>query len=64
MSAAEVLAEFKKLPPEERKQVAETIVLEDESWIPESFRQGMADIEAGRVVDLNVALSETPPGVS
>src|SRR5438552_8781203 len=34
----------------------------DDSWIPESFKEGMADAEAGRVVDLDTALNEPYPG--
>lgn len=29
--------------------------------IPEDFKQGMRDIEAGRVVDLDTALTSPPP---
>ena len=32
--------------------------------IPESFREGMADIAAGRVVDLDEALSESAVGAA
>jgi hypothetical protein len=47
MSTVQVLEEFRALPGEERKQVAEAILMEEDSWIPESFRAGMADIAAG-----------------
>ena len=46
------------LPASERAQVAKFVVENDDSWIPESFRQGMADAEAGRTVDLESALNE------
>ncbi|PZR71981.1 MAG: hypothetical protein DLM73_14195 [Chthoniobacterales bacterium] len=62
MSAAEIIEQIKSLPPEERAQVAKFVVENDDSWIPESFKQGMADIEAGRVVDLDTALNEPYPG--
>jgi len=52
MSAAELIEQFKALPPNERAQVAKFVVENDDSWIPESLREGMADAEAGRVVDL------------
>jgi predicted transcriptional regulator len=42
--------------------VAKFIVENDDSWIPESFKQGMADAEAGRLVDLDTALNEPYPG--
>ncbi|MEO5722189.1 MAG: hypothetical protein ABIR71_12050 [Chthoniobacterales bacterium] len=60
MSAAELIAQFKSLPAGERAQVAKFVVENDDSWIPESFREGMADADAGRCVDLETALSEPP----
>ncbi|PYK91246.1 MAG: hypothetical protein DME40_07055 [Verrucomicrobia bacterium] len=48
MSAAELIEQFKALPPNERAQVAKFVVENDDSWIPESLREGMADAEAGR----------------
>jgi predicted transcriptional regulator len=61
MNAQEVIEQFKALPPQERDKVARFIVEHDDSWVPESFKQGMADIAAGRVVDMETALFETPP---
>jgi hypothetical protein len=63
MSTEQLIEEFKALPLAERQKVAEAI-FEDDSWIPESFRDGMRDLEAGRTVPMGKALSETPPGVS
>jgi hypothetical protein len=57
MSAQEVIAEFKGLPPAERAQVAKFVVENDDSWIPKSFKQGMADAEAGRFVDMENELT-------
>ena len=62
MSAAEIIKHFKKLPPNERAQVAKFVVENDDSWIPESFREGMADAEAGHFVDLDTALNKPYPG--
>ena len=62
MSATEVIEQFKALPASERAQVAKFVVENDDSWIPESFRQGMADAETGRLVDLDMALNEPYPG--
>ena len=59
MSASEVIEQFKALPAAERAQVAKFVVENDDSWIPESFKQGMADAEAGRFVDLDTALNES-----
>ena len=42
--------------------MAKFVVEHDDSWIPESFKQGMTDAEAGRLVDLDTVLSgATPP---
>jgi hypothetical protein len=62
VSADQLIAEFKSLPPDQRRQVAEAILLEDELWIPESFRQGMEDLEKGRTVPMEIALTQKPPG--
>ena len=63
MSADQLIAEYKALPIEQRQKVAE-VILADDSWVPESFRQGMKDIEEGRVVDMEAALSQKPPGAA
>ena len=61
MSAEALIEEIKALPPAERQRVIKFIVEHDDSWIPESFKQGMAEAAAGRVVDMESALRETPP---
>jgi len=58
MSASEIIEQFKALPAGERARVAKFVVENDDSWIPESFKQGMADAEAGWFVDLDTALNE------
>jgi len=55
------LEEFRALSAEERKHVAETILIEEDSWISESFRQGMEDIAADRVMEMETVLREEPP---
>ena len=62
MSAQEIIEQIRALPPTERAQVTKFVVESDDSWIPEEFKQGMADIAAGRVVDLDTALTEPYPG--
>lgn len=62
MSATEIIEQFKALPASERAQVAKFVVENDDSWIPESFKRGMADAEASRFVDLDTALNEPYPG--
>ena len=61
MSATEIIEQIKELPANERAQVAKFVVEHDDSWIPESFKQGMADAEAGRFVDMEAVLSGTKP---
>jgi hypothetical protein len=62
MSATEIIEQFKALPPSERAQVAKFVMENDDSWIPESFKEAMADVEAGRFVDMDRALNEPYPG--
>jgi hypothetical protein len=62
MSAQEIIEQIKALPANERAQVAKFVVENDDSWIPESFKQGMADAEAGRLVDLDTVLNEPYAG--
>lgn len=62
VSATELIEQFKALPAHERAQVAKFVVDNDDSWIPESFKEGMADAEAGRLVDMDTALNEPYPG--
>jgi predicted transcriptional regulator len=61
MSAAEVIEQFKALPANERAKVTKFVVENDDSWVPESFKQGMADAEAGLFVDLETILSGAKP---
>ncbi|MBA2241422.1 MAG: hypothetical protein H0W04_00810 [Chthoniobacterales bacterium] len=49
MSATELIEQFKALPANERAQVAKFVVENDDSSIPQSFREGMADAEAGHL---------------
>ena len=56
-----MIEQFKALPAKERAQVAKFVVENDDSWIPESFKQGMADAEAGRFVDMDTVLSGAKP---
>ena len=62
MSVEELIKELNSLPLAQRLEVVDAVLEADDSWIPESFLQGMADIEAGRVVDMETALTQKPPG--
>ena len=61
VSAQEIIEQIKALPASERAQVAKFVVENDDSWIPESFKQGMADAEAGRFADIETVLSGAKP---
>jgi hypothetical protein len=61
MNAQEVIEQIKHLPPSERAQVTKFVVENDDSWIPEEFKQAMKDAQEGRLVDMGTALHETPP---
>lgn len=61
MTAEAIIEEIKSLPPAERVRVVKFVVEQDDSWIPDSFKQGMADAAAGRLVEMDTALRETPP---
>ena len=60
MSATEVIEQIKALPAKERAEVAR-FVFEHDDWVPEDFKAAMNDLEAGRLVDMERALFETPP---
>jgi hypothetical protein len=62
MSVEQLIEELKALPQAQRMEVIDAVLAADDSWVPESFRQGMKDIEEGRVVDMDVALTQKPPG--
>ena len=61
MSATEIIEQIKALPPNERAQVTKYVVEHDDSWIPQSFKKGMADAEAGRFADKEMVLNDAPP---
>jgi predicted transcriptional regulator len=61
MTAEAIIEEIKSLPPADRMRVVRFVVEQDDSWIPDSFKQGMADAADGRLVAMETALRETPP---
>jgi predicted transcriptional regulator len=61
VTASELIEQLKALPAQERAQVAKFVVENDDSWIPESFKQGMADAESGRFADMETLLSGVKP---
>ena len=56
-----MIEHFKALSAKERAEVAKFVVENDDSWIPESFKEGMADAEAGRFADPETVLSGAKP---
>jgi len=62
MSVEELIKELNALPLAQRMEVVDAILEADDSWIPESFKQGIADFEAGCFVDMETALTQKPPG--
>ena len=61
MSAGEIIEQIKTLPPAERAEVARFIVEHDDFWIPDEFKRAMEDAGAGRFVEMETVLRETPP---
>jgi len=61
MSVAEIIQELPKLTQHERSLVWQRLEEITGAEVPESFRQGMAEIAAGRHVDMEQALREEPP---
>ena len=61
MSAKEVIQEIEALSEVERLVVLDYVQRKAAAEAPESFHRGMADALAGRGVDMETALRETPP---
>ena len=61
VSVNEIIKEIGALPKDQRAKVIEFVHQLEEGDIPDSFKKGMADIEAGRVVDMDTALIKPPP---
>ena len=61
VSAQQVIEEFKGLSPLERAKVTKFVVENDDSWIPDEFKQAMDDSRAKRFVEMETALNKKPP---
>jgi predicted transcriptional regulator len=61
MSAQEIIEQIKSLSLAERAAVAKFVVEQDDSWIPDEFKEAMKDAEEGHFVDMETALSQPPP---
>lgn len=62
MNATQLLEQIEGLPNEEKARLIERLHANAPSWIPESFREGMADIAAGRTIDLAETFKRPPAG--
>ena len=56
-----MIEQFKALPPDERAEVAKFIIANDDSWVPDEFKEGMEDLKAGRVFDMDLVMSGAEP---
>jgi predicted transcriptional regulator len=56
MTGRAAIKQFKALPPKDRAEVAKFVVESEDSWIPESFKRGMADAEAGGFAEMEEVL--------
>jgi hypothetical protein len=61
MSALEIIEQIKVLPAAERAKIAQFVMTEDDSWVPESFKEGMRAAADGRFIDMETVLKEIPP---
>jgi hypothetical protein len=64
MTAQTIIAEIESLPATERAKIIAYVgraMERDDSWIPDSFKQGMAEAAAGQLTDMEIVLSGTKP---
>ena len=64
MTAQTIIAEIEALPAAERAKVIAYVgraMEADDSWIPDSFKQGMAEAAAGKLADMETVLSGAKP---
>ncbi len=60
MTAEQVIAEFNRLPPDEKKAVILHVDELEESMIPESFRIGMEEAARGELIEMEDAHFDDP----
>ncbi len=64
MTAQTIIADIQTLPDAERATVFAYIgraMESDNSWIPVSFQQGMAEATAGKLIEMETVLSGAKP---
>jgi hypothetical protein len=62
MTVAEWISQFKALPEPEREVLLRYVRHSQKPWIPESFRRGMLEADLGELVEMDIALTQSPPG--
>ena len=60
MTVAEWISEFECLAEPEREVLIRYIRHSQKPWIPESFRQGMLEADLGELIEMKVALTQSP----
>ena len=58
VSAQEIIQRIKVLPLDERAKIANYLLREDTSWIPEDFQAAMDDLISGRLLEMEMTLRE------
>jgi hypothetical protein len=61
MTVETLLQEVRSLPISERARLFEELHRLEDASVPESFWRGMADCQAGRVMEMEEALRDLPP---
>lgn len=61
MTATQLIAEIDRLPQEEKEQVFMHVHELEETLIPESFLQGMAEARRGELLDMEDHHFQFPP---
>lgn len=64
MTAQTIIADIETLPAEEKAKIFAYVgrVMEaDDSWIPESFRHGMAEAATGQLAEMETVLGGAKP---
>ncbi|MFN0076365.1 MAG: hypothetical protein ACKVY0_07815 [Prosthecobacter sp.] len=61
MTATQLIAEIDRLPQEEKEQVFMHVHELEETLIPESFLQGMAEARRGELLDMEDQHFQFPP---
>lgn len=64
MTAETIIADIENLPAEEKAKIFAYVgraMEADDSWIPESFRLGMAEAADSRLVEMDIVMGGASP---